>query len=64
VLHVDRFGNLLADLVPAFADAILADAPALLRDSSGYLAIVVRDASAAALREAARGTEVLIRGLR
>jgi S-adenosylmethionine hydrolase len=46
-----------------FADAP-PDAPALLRDSSGHLAIAVRNASAAALLGAKHGAEILIRGLR
>lgn len=45
-----------------FADAP-PDTPTMLRDSSGHLAMIVRDGSAAQLLHAGRGAEVQVRGL-
>ncbi len=62
-ITVELAGSPIAARARTFADAP-PDAPALLRDSSGQLAIAVRNASAAALLGATNGTEVLVRGLR
>jgi S-adenosyl-L-methionine hydrolase (adenosine-forming) len=89
VLHIDHFGNLITDLGPEYAGAILtapeatlnlgdhliaerarafaegpADRPYFQRDSSGYLAIVLRNGSAAGYFGVAVGDQVLVRGLR
>jgi len=59
---VELAGAPVAARAATFADAP-PGAPALLHDSSGRLAIILRDASAAALLGASRGAEVLVRGL-
>lgn len=59
---VELGGALVTARAHSFADAP-PGAPALLRDSSGHLAVAVRDASAAALLGVSRGAEVLARGL-
>jgi S-adenosylmethionine hydrolase len=89
ILHVDHFGNLITDLGPDFADAVLhdqgvtlhvgghsitlrartfADAPAgqpfALRDSSGHVALALRDGSVAGYFGVGAGDEVVVRGLR
>ncbi len=89
VLHVDHFGNLITDLGPEYAGAILTtpdatlrvgdniiaerarafaegptDRPYFLRDSSGHLAIALRNGSAAGYFGVTAGDEVLVRGLR
>jgi S-adenosylmethionine hydrolase len=56
-------GKEIAARAPTFAEGP-AEAPCLVRDSSGYLAIAVRNGSAAALLGAARGDPVLVAGLR
>lgn len=88
VMHTDHFGNLITDLDPSYADAILAapgvrmiiasetitarahtfgDGPEgqafALRDSSGHLALAVRNGSAAALLGAGEGDEVIVENL-
>jgi len=60
---VELDGSPIAARARTFTDAP-PNAPALLRDSSGHLAIAVRNASAAARLGAKRGAEILIRGLR
>jgi S-adenosylmethionine hydrolase len=89
VVHVDHFGNLITDLGPALAGAVLSapairltlgdfsvtaraatfaagpeGEPFLLRDSSGHLAIAVRNGSAADYVGAGEGAAVEVYGLR
>lgn len=86
VIHLDHFGNLITDIGPDLAPALLARAsrlrigereitahartfgegppgePFALLDSSGHLAIAVRDGSAAALLMVVPGAEVVVPG--
>jgi S-adenosylmethionine hydrolase len=62
-ITVELAGRPVTARAQTFADAP-PGVPALLRDSSGHLAIILRDASAAALLGAKRGAELVIRGLR
>lgn len=86
VVHVDRFGNLITDIGPDLAPALLARAvhlrvgdheiaahartyeegpsgePFALLDSSGHLAIALRDGSAAALLGIRSGAGVVVPG--
>jgi S-adenosylmethionine hydrolase len=89
ILHVDHFGNLITDLGPDFADAVLHDPgvtlylsghtitarahtfaegpigqPFALRDSTGHVALAVRDGSAGTYFGTGAGDEVVVRGLR
>jgi S-adenosylmethionine hydrolase len=61
-VRVEIVGVPITARAATFADAPL-DAPALLRDSSGHLALAVREGSAATLLGATRGAEVLVSGV-